>query len=246
MNSIRQLHAPDIDITDENNKLIFIHSRNYRGRGIGPIFSYIYDHTQDSFYHVDQEVFNVLGYQEEDIYKGGYRYLKSFIHPDDSTYVKQLTQQAWEVIKNRPTTLQKNYSVSIDFRVKHQYGSYIHVIQEAPVLTLNEQNNATYSLGTCYDITDWQKTTPSALNIYYRNNLLKRWSAEQPKRIELLSFREKEVMREVCKGLTSAEIAKKLSLSIHTVSTYMKTILRKLKLKGTSALIQFAFQNQLF
>ncbi len=246
MHPIRQLHNPSIDIYDENDRAIFIHSGNSRGRGIGPSFSYIYDHTHNSFYHIDQEVHKILGYQAEEVCKGGYCYFKSLIHPDDYVHVQQLTKRAWDIVKDCPMALQKNYSISIDFRVKHQCGSYVHVIHETTILAHNEQSNDTYSLFTCYDITHWQKTTPCVLNIYYQNNLLKRWSATQSNKIELLSFREKEIVREVCKGLTSAEIAKKLNLSTHTVSTHRKTILRKLNIKGTSALVHFAFQNQIF
>lgn len=61
-----------------------------------------------------------------------------------------------------------------------------------------------------------------------------------------LSPREKEVLQNVCKGLTIKEIAYNLKLSTHTVQYYHKNVLNKLKLKRTSDLIVFAMKHGLY
>ena len=55
----------------------------------------------------------------------------------------------------------------------------------------------------------------------------------------LLSERELEITNLVCNGMTSKEIAQQLNLSLHTVETHRKNILRKLNLKKTTALVDF-------
>jgi len=55
----------------------------------------------------------------------------------------------------------------------------------------------------------------------------------------LLSEREMEITSLVCKGFTSKEIAEQLNLSMHTVETHRKNILKKLNLKKTTALVDF-------
>lgn len=60
-----------------------------------------------------------------------------------------------------------------------------------------------------------------------------------------LGKREIEVIRLMSEGLTSEEIAKKLHLSIHTVKTHRKNILRKTGLKSTPDLIVHAINHQL-
>ena len=55
----------------------------------------------------------------------------------------------------------------------------------------------------------------------------------------LLSERELEITSLVCKGLTSKEIAEQLNLSLHTVETHRKNILKKLNLKKTTALVDY-------
>ncbi|MFT3681957.1 MAG: response regulator transcription factor [Ferruginibacter sp.] len=61
-----------------------------------------------------------------------------------------------------------------------------------------------------------------------------------------LSPREKEVLKWVCSGKTIKETAYELQLSVHTVQTYYKGILKKFKLNRTADLIVFAIQNGLY
>ena len=60
-----------------------------------------------------------------------------------------------------------------------------------------------------------------------------------------LSVREIDIIKQLSLGLTSQEIADKLFISEHTVKTHRKNILKKLDLKNSSQLIQFATSNQL-
>jgi len=49
---------------------------------------------------------------------------------------------------------------------------------------------------------------------------------------ESLSERQQEVAALACLGFTNAEIAKRLAISLETVKTHMKVILRKFKVRG--------------
>jgi DNA-binding CsgD family transcriptional regulator len=60
-----------------------------------------------------------------------------------------------------------------------------------------------------------------------------------------LTEREKNIVRLVAIGLSSMEIADKLFLSIHTINTHRKNILRKLGIKTASGLMVYALMNQI-
>lgn len=62
---------------------------------------------------------------------------------------------------------------------------------------------------------------------------------------ESLSEREKEVLRQVALGYTSAEIAEALNLSIKTVETYRARGMDKLGLRSRAALVRFALRRGL-
>lgn len=66
-----------------------------------------------------------------------------------------------------------------------------------------------------------------------------------PERFETLSEREKEVIRFVSHGLSNKEIADKLCLSFHTITTYRKNISSKLNIHSSAALTIFAILHNI-
>jgi DNA-binding NarL/FixJ family response regulator len=58
-----------------------------------------------------------------------------------------------------------------------------------------------------------------------------------------ISTREKEIISLINKGMASKEIAEELHLSILTVDTHRKNILRKLQIRNAAELISFAMRN---
>jgi DNA-binding NarL/FixJ family response regulator len=62
---------------------------------------------------------------------------------------------------------------------------------------------------------------------------------------ELLSDREFQVLRLIASGKMVSEIAKELSLSVKTISTYRSRILEKMGLRNNAELMHYAIQHQL-
>ncbi len=62
---------------------------------------------------------------------------------------------------------------------------------------------------------------------------------------EILSERERRVMRLLAAGKQINEIGQELSLSPSTISTYRSRILRKLKLSNNAELVRYAMKNRL-
>ncbi len=63
--------------------------------------------------------------------------------------------------------------------------------------------------------------------------------------VELLSVREREIVRLAASGLSNKEIADKLCLSFHTVTTYRRNISAKLDIHSTAALTIFAILHKI-
>ncbi len=62
---------------------------------------------------------------------------------------------------------------------------------------------------------------------------------------ESLSVRELKVLSLFAKGFTVSQVAKRLKLSVKTVSTYRTRLLQKLRLGTTASLIRYAVDRQL-
>jgi DNA-binding NarL/FixJ family response regulator len=62
---------------------------------------------------------------------------------------------------------------------------------------------------------------------------------------ECLSDREFLILRLIASGKTVGQIARELSLSVKTVSTYRARLLEKMSMSNNSELVHYAFQYQL-
>ncbi|CAN5139973.1 response regulator transcription factor [soil metagenome] len=60
-----------------------------------------------------------------------------------------------------------------------------------------------------------------------------------------ISDREAEIVRMIAEGLTNKEIADKLFLSAHTVTTHRKNIMSKLGITNTAGLVMFAIKSNI-
>ena len=60
-----------------------------------------------------------------------------------------------------------------------------------------------------------------------------------------ISPREVEIIRLVAEGLSNKEIAEKLILSVHTITTHRKNIMSKLGVNNTAGLVMFAIKNEI-
>jgi DNA-binding NarL/FixJ family response regulator len=68
----------------------------------------------------------------------------------------------------------------------------------------------------------------------------------QPDEAERLSEREKEILRMVASGYTSAEVGSRLLISGMTVNTHLRNIYRKLQVRTRAQAVRFASLRGLF
>lgn len=61
----------------------------------------------------------------------------------------------------------------------------------------------------------------------------------------VLSERETEVLQFICKGLSSAEIAKKLFISMRTIEAHRSSLLGKTECSNTADLVMYAIRNRI-
>ncbi len=80
--------------------------------------------------------------------------------------------------------------------------------------------------------------------IYLNEEVSQALRKENPDRI-VLTRREKEVLELIAGGLTNAEIAAKLFISITTVDTHRKNLLAKFEVRNTASLVRTAARLQL-
>lgn len=70
-------------------------------------------------------------------------------------------------------------------------------------------------------------------------------TAKVDEELDLLSAREREVMRFIARGYTYKEVAAELFISVKTVETHMSAVLRKLQLSNRNELTRWAAQRNI-
>ena len=91
------------------------------------------------------------------------------------------------------------------------------------------------------EITDSRAIIERKLNDVLKNGIENTENAD----VNELSDRELEVLVELSKGLTNKEIASNLHISVHTVMTHRKNIIRKTGIKSVAGLTVYAMLNNL-
>jgi len=72
-----------------------------------------------------------------------------------------------------------------------------------------------------------------------------RATPKPPGALEMLTEREREVLKLVAEGLTTKEIAARLDISVRTVESHRANLMRKLDLRSVARLTQFAIREGL-
>ena len=75
----------------------------------------------------------------------------------------------------------------------------------------------------------------------YRNTI----TIDEKQVHEILSKRELEILKLICKEFSNTEIAEKLFLSVSTIETHRKNLIAKLGVNNTVGLVKFAVKNNL-
>lgn len=60
-----------------------------------------------------------------------------------------------------------------------------------------------------------------------------------------LTDREKEILKLICQGKLTREIADELFISLHTIETHRRNLLRKMEVKNTAQMVKVAIVNQM-
>jgi DNA-binding NarL/FixJ family response regulator len=118
--------------------------------------------------------------------------------------------------------------------MKHSIQGY--VLKNAPLEELYEAIKIVYEGGTYFS---------KEIDIISDNDFRSTITVDESKVNQILSKREIEVLKLVCKEYSNSDIAEKLFLSVSTVETHRKNLIAKLGVHNTVGLVKYALKNNL-
>ena len=195
--------------------------------------------------YISKSAEDILGYPKEDL---NIPFFISIIHDDDRASV---LRYYYSCSQDRfgPKVGNKRRLKCTDFRVRHLEGNWIWVALNCVLVSNRQHNLPEVFFGGVRDITKRKEEELSLMNtIHTMHRQKQEYNGESSIKStvfnhqmeNIITPREKEVLRLIGHGYSSREIAAKLFVSAHTVIKHRKNIIAKFKVKNTAQLIREA------
>lgn len=211
---------------------------------VGDFYYFIFNPPQNVIEYVGPTISKVLGYYPEEF---TIELMMSLIHPDDLPTFVSFESTIVEFKKGlKPEEILK-YKSRYNYRIKQKDGNYIHILQQSITVQSDLDGAVLRNFVIHTDVTYLKSDNkmklsfiglddaPSYVDVHSKSNLI----PVNP----ILSNRELEVLVLLAAGYNTAEIASKIFLSPHTVSTHRRNIFRKTKTSSIGQLIRLAVEK---
>jgi DNA-binding CsgD family transcriptional regulator len=203
------------------------------------------------YQHYSENVRHFFGYTAEDYMKGGLDFSFSKIN---TIHAEIITTSVFPVFLEHCAKYSNNGEIK-DLRFSYEYivncksGKTIWCMHHSTILEVDEHGHPLLELFIITDINETKKddlinfiiSKKGKLGIFETINTF----SYQTKDFSLLSSRERQILKLLCGGNSTPEIAKILYLSEHTIKTHRKNIMQKMKVKNKMDIVKIAFEKGL-
>jgi DNA-binding CsgD family transcriptional regulator len=136
-------------------------------------------------------------------------------------------------------------AVFVGAKIKNRFGGISRLLVQTGNLDEDEKRNPVNLMNSIQDVAHAMKDDFWWMRFAYGEypQKVKHYHSEIGKAVDgdILSDREKDILRLIYQGIDSPEIAEKLNISIATVHTHRRNMLNRTGMKDTTALVQIAF-----
>jgi DNA-binding CsgD family transcriptional regulator len=211
---------------------------------VGDFYYCVFDIKNLRLDFISKEVTSVLGYHPEEL---DLSTLISLIHPLDQPWFLNLEKKIIEFFSTLSLDQFPNYKVRYDYRIRKKNGDYIRILQQTVIIDYSTEGGILKTFVVHTDISHIKMQGNPVLSFIGMNGESSFIDVKPdkvfPTPSEFLSLRENEILSMLIDGKKSQQIAEGLFISITTVSTHRKNILKKTNAKNTNDLIAMAVMN---
>lgn len=214
---------------------------------VGEHYYLIFNLATSTIEYVQENVTKVLGCLPKDF---NTEYSIFNIHPDDIPFYLNIENTAMKFFSQLPPDKIMRYKIRYDYRIKHTNGNYVRILQQIYTIQTSPEGGPLRVLDIHTEITHLKPIGRPVLSFiglegepsYIDVKLL---TGNKPNK-ELLTKREKEILRNLIDGHNSKSLSDKLFLSVETINTHRRNILKKTKTKTTTEIITKAIREGWF
>jgi len=194
--------------------------------------------------YTNASITNLLGYTPEEFT------LELFlenIHPDDIRNYLNFEATITEFWKNLPTEKVMKYKTRYDFRMRCKNNEYKRLLQQVIPIQSDEDGAVLRTFVVFTDITHLKQNNKMVLSLIGLEGEASYIDIDPIHSLtpysDMLSRRERQIFQLLARNHTSKEIAALLNISIATVSTHRKNILRKTNTSSILQLVQLGLEK---
>lgn len=212
---------------------------------VGDYYFYIFNVANVEIEFVSDQLGSVLGIEKEQFTP---RFVFDIMHPSDRQRFLDNERYVTDFFTKLQPEKVFSYKVSYDYRLKDKDGKYRWIHQQVITIQSAAEGAVVRTLGVHTDITHIKMSQQPMLLTFTGMDGEAGFSVpcDQNFRQMIFSDREKEIIALIYAGLSSEQIAEKLFISIHTVNSHRKRILKKTSCTGWNEFLAKAVENGWF
>lgn len=202
---------------------------------------------------MSQSAKTVLGHDQKRFMDGGVEFTIENYEPRHlNLFNTEIFPDRLSALKSIPPAEHSNYVFTYNIYLRNNKREYLNLLQRNIFIESDKDGNPLLSLGLVINVDHFQWHNPNTQLIEKIN----KGPTTQPELIfrksyfvngedKLFTRREREVLLWLAEGLSSKQIAAKLSVSEGTVITHRKSMLEKSGTLNVAALIAFGIRNHI-
>lgn len=165
------------------------------------------------------------------------------IHPDDLPVILNATFKSLSLGSDLKNIKEFENVFHMDFRMRKSNGEYIRVQRQTGLLTKTKQGKLASTFGIVSDISHIKKSDEIILKMTGPEIPGYSFHSGNTNTKKIFSKQEIKIIDKIIAGKTSKEIATIFNISIETVFTHRKNILRKSGKKSSTDLVAWVLKN---
>lgn len=196
-----------------------------------PAIVMLIDPVDKVLYWANRQFENLLGWPATETIPSGQTFYETLLSKDDRAHF----DEAYRVLSDSSQHVYKSIC-----KMNSRYNEVFRFNTRISVLDRNPNGSPKRLLCVAIDITQ-QTETENELKALLREITLN----ESDTRVGSITRRELQIIQLIAQQQSTKQIAESLHISVPTVETHRRNLLRKIEVKNTAGLIRFAAEHQL-
>jgi len=219
---------------------LYPHKLISNGREINNQFSAVQDVEREKYIHFSKNFEKILGFSTESIDS---QFLLEHICSEDQLNVVRALERLFQYAYQEKNLVPWESGLTMDYRLRCKSGNIVRLLHTVTVIANDRYGNMLYLQNNYVNISSFKSS--NHFNVEYFGLDKSKITHDLQKNGQKFSKREREIVLLMADGKVSEEIGDILSISINTVYTHRRNMLKRFGFKNSAELVHFAMEKEM-